>query len=390
MSKDNRPLAKHFKGAEATLLNINKRGDVKIFEKRCSKKVERKKVEVFLVAGGTGGHIFPALNVARRILQSMPQVQIHFLTDNRFAESYKQKYADVFASPNFTIQTLSVVSFRANFKFVLCLLSSIFNCFKLIFSKKPSKIIAFGGYVCFPALLCGSVARRQILLQEQNSVIGRVNKMFLPFCKNIYTSFNNTEGLGKYTYKSINCNTLLSQSFYQKLGVVEMQYTTTEACIIGTTPSPSLINANKNNDNFNIVILGGSLGASVFGENLVRQVVALLPQLQKKISVSHQVRTEAECKIVEQIYKDASIACNVKTFFTEPQDMLFEANLLISRAGASAVWEGFYCGAKCVFVPIPNSIKNHQQKNAEYIKVLSEARITIQPQNHIKLDDFLS
>lgn len=358
-----------------------------------------------ITAGGTGGHIFPALNLALNLLSSGNN-KVVFLTDNRFKNFYQDKYPQVFNNDNFTIKYLDIKKF-SGFKnpikfinFCYSLIISIYQTFMIGKNKQNSVIVGFGGYVSIPVIMYGILTRKEIILHEQNAILGRVNKLFLPFCKTLYTSFKKTIDIKNiYQDKVKQCGVLFSDKF-EKLILTKynlqnnkLKTNTTnqldlsmrvDSTILDILNNKSKTNVNliKQNTNINITILGGSLGASFFNDSLASKIYDIVTKhcnenltnkSLKKININHQVKTQIDAENVLKIYNTLqqslptiNIVFDVKTFFINPEEIISNSDVIISRCGASSVCEAYLSDAKCIFVPIKKSAKNHQFLNAQY------------------------
>ena len=332
-----------------------------------------------ITAGGTGGHIFPALSLCERIIKRESRnAKIFFVTDERFTDDYKAKYQKLFDTGLVAIVRLPVRSFNKKkiFSFGYALITSIVKSFALVLTKKPRFIFGFGGYASLPSLTCGVLLGKKILLHEQNAVIGRVTDWFLPFASRLFTTFKNTEGVAKkYQAKTSVSGMIFSQKML-KCKIQEKQI-------------------DFKNNTYNIFILGGSLGSTVFASSLAHWLGEICKAdnelSNKKICVFHQINKKHESIIVEleTIYKSANLDAVIKTFFTNPEEVMLSTNLLISRAGAGAVCEAMLFNTNTILVPIKHAIKNHQLKNANLASKAKGNIITIEEDefNHTSLQN---
>ncbi len=335
-----------------------------------------KKKHYIITAGGTGGHIFPALNLCQRLLAKKQRLcSITFVTDDRFGDEYKTKYQELFDTGLVKIVKLPIKSFNKKhiFSFSLGLFKALIKALFIVLGSKPRFVFGFGGYASLPALFWAAAFGKKILLHEQNSVIGRVNEWFLPFVSRIFTSFKSTEGIKPiYAKKQSFSGMIFSLQMLAKKQMLSTQ-----------SSGPSLANA-KNS--FNIFIMGGSLGSTVFASSLADWLCQIFKNnpvfaalYGGRVMVFHQVnkRHEVIKPELEQIYAKSGIQCSVSSFFTNPEEIMLTSDILISRAGAGAVLEAALFNLPTIFVPIANSVKNHQLKNALQAKATQGSKTAV-------------
>lgn len=335
-----------------------------------------KQKHYIVTAGGTGGHIFPALNLCQRLIANKRKnCKITFVTDERFSEDYKAKYQELFDTGLVKIVKLPIKSFSKKqiFRFSFGLFSALIKALFLVASKKPRFIFGFGGYASLPALFWAAAFGKKILLHEQNSVIGRVNEWFLPFASRIFTSFKSTEGIKPVYAKK--------QSFSGMIFSLQML---AKKQMLSTQSLGPRLAGSKNS--FNIFIMGGSLGTTVFASSLADwlcQIFKNNPAFASlyggRVMVFHQINKKHEVikPELEQIYTKGGMQCLVSSFFTNPEEIMLTSDLLVSRAGAGAVLEAALFNLPAIFVPIANSVKNHQLKNALQAQAAGISKIAV-------------
>ena len=144
-------------------------------------------------------------------------------------------------------------------------------------------------------------------------------------------------------------------------------------------------NSKIGDKNINISIFGGSLGAGIFDIEFVKDLSEILSKAKSRYNCSftvyHQIKDKTQHIQALKNYNENKISANIEQFFVKPESMILKSDILISRSGASSVFEGYVCGAICIFVPIKNSVKNHQLLNAQQIQKLARDRVYIENQN---------
>lgn len=286
---------------------------------------------IFIIAGGTGGHFFPAEVLYEDLLSKSYQVK--FITDNR-CKNYIKDHSNTYIVK---VHRLSG-SLRTRILGFLLLPFSILHSIFLFLKFNPKIVISFGGYVSFPHLISAFLLRKKIILHEQNKVCGKVNLLFARLANNIAISYPVTYGLKKYQNKLLYTGNFVRSSI-KKIASI------------------------KNNKEFVILILGGSLGSSFFSEHLTRIIIRLSKKINN-LKVIQQVRVE-EIERVRSLYIKASVNFELSSFFSNINLEYSKADLLIARSGASTISEIIAVGLVSILIPLKNSSDNHQYYNAK-------------------------
>ncbi|MDR2831430.1 MAG: undecaprenyldiphospho-muramoylpentapeptide beta-N-acetylglucosaminyltransferase [Rickettsiales bacterium] len=283
-------------------------------------------MDIILATGGTGGHIFPAITLAKA-LRTQGYNCILF-TDKKI-----NKNTDV---ESYTLPLCKLSSNK--FKFFLLLIYSCVLALYQIRKLKPKLVIGFGSYASFPTLLAAKVLSIPIILHEQNTVLGRVNRFFFKSAKLIAISFPET----KYA-ESNKC--VFIGNF---VDIKAQGYSNTEVVL-------------------NILIIAGSQGANFF-DDVVSSVICDLPiKIKKRIRVTQQC-TRKNINKVKNLYKSEKVNCELSEFFDDMESRLANAHLVISRAGATSIAEITLAECPAIYIPYSHSKDNHQFYNAKYIE----------------------
>lgn len=295
---------------------------------------------VVIAAGGTGGHLFPAAAFAEEMFRR--DWRVFLMTDAR-----GRRYAEGF--PAERIEDVSAASIDGNpFKAIpagLKILRGV-NEAKRRFKELPPTLVAgFGGYPSFPALMAARRYKIPILIHEQNSVLGRVNRAMATSASYVACGF---ERLDRLPPKAAERKRVVGNPVRSPILAVRDR------------PYPEAPAGGR----LNLLIIGGSQGARIFGE-VIPEGIALLPQtLRARLDVVHQVRDE-QLKSAKKIYERAKVNAEVAPFFTDMGQRLAQAHLVISRAGASSVTELQVAGRPAVLIPFAAAADDHQTANAE-------------------------
>ncbi len=292
---------------------------------------------LLIAAGGTGGHMFPAQALAEAMIAKGWRVKLS--TDARGA-----RYAGGFpkaveivelSSATFARGGLAArlaVPFRIAGGIVSALLSSL--------RDKPDVVVGFGGYPSIPALTAAWVLRRPRMIHEQNGVLGRVNTVFARrvdkvACGTWPTSLpSGVEGV--HTGNPVRALVL------ERAG----------AGYIAPGDYP-----------MELLVIGGSQGARILSQVVPAAVAALPETLRHHLRVAHQARAE-DLPTVVAAYAEAGVRAEVEPFFTDIPRRLSEAQLVISRSGASSVADISVIGRPSILVPFAAATGDHQTANA--------------------------
>lgn len=301
-----------------------------MFQRSSSKKI-------LLCAGGTGGHLFPAIALAQRLKKL--DWKVGLITDQRGTSYVPDELFDsifVLSSGHGT-KTL-----RHLWRTLMALMASLRDSFLILKRFAPQILWGFGGSVSFVPLLAGFVFRIPSGIYQADAVLGRANRWLLSFTQKIATGFQKTLGL-KTSQKTCWVG------FPVRDSVLPSPY---------LPPTPS--------EPFRLLILGGSQGAQVFS-NVIPKAIALLDSIhRKRLHLLQQCRSQLLAE-TEKRYRSTGVSFSVIPFIEEIGDAMANAHWVITRAGASTIGELSHVGRPALFVPYPYATQNHQTKNARCI-----------------------
>jgi UDP-N-acetylglucosamine--N-acetylmuramyl-(pentapeptide) pyrophosphoryl-undecaprenol N-acetylglucosamine transferase len=293
-----------------------------------------------LAAGGTGGHLFPALALAEELRRRGWEVDL--ITDmrgDRYGTDFPAR--TLYKVPSATLASRSPV---AIVKLAVTLLRGVWRATGILRKVRPAALAGFGGYPTFPPAIAARLCRVPVLLHEQNAVMGRANRVLLRFARIFASSFQHTRFVPdsardkvRFTGNPVRDRVLLA---------AEKPYTPPEK-----------------NGTFELLVFGGSQGARFFSD-IVPEAITLLPEdLKKRISVVQQCRQE-DLDRVHAVYHDAEIDAELRTFFPDLPDRIASAHLVIARSGASTVAELGVMGRPSILIPYSHALDNDQLENA--------------------------
>lgn len=292
---------------------------------------------VIIAAGGSGGHMFPAQALAERMLEAGWRVK--FSTDARGA-----RYTGAFHKDVEITQVSSATFARGNalqkalvpFKVVGGVIGAAFRMFR----NPPEVVVGFGGYPTIPAMGAAWILRIPTIIHEQNGVLGRVNQLFAR------------------RVSAVACGTWPTE-LPQNVGSYRVG-NPVRAGILEVENAPY---APPGDHPMHILVLGGSQGARVLSDNVPAAIAALPDTMRANIRVSHQARPEDHDRVTA-FYADAGIEADVQPFFSDVPERMSDAQLVVSRAGASTVADISVIGRPSVLVPLAQAIRGEQHANA--------------------------
>lgn len=319
---------------------------------------------VAIAAGGTGGHLFPAEALAAA-LAARGQRPVLF-TDARTATRLGPGFAGV-ETHVIAAEGLAGRGLARAPRAALALCRGTLAARAILARIGAAAVVGFGGYPSVPPLLAARTlrARPKIVLHEQNAVLGRANRALSHIADLLALSFAETTRLPSSLATRVTGNPVRPAI----RALAGEGYT-----------------APGQQGSFNLVVIGGSLGARALSD-VVPAALALLPEaLRARLSVTMQARAE-DAPRVEATLVGAGIAAAVAPFFSDIAARLAAAHLVIARAGASTVSELACAGRPSVLVPLPGAIDDHQAANA---RALADAGGAVAIAQHVLTADDLA
>lgn len=291
---------------------------------------------VMILAGGTGGHIFPGLALAA-VLRAR-KIPVVWLGAEGGMETR------LVPQHGIDIETLAISGVRGKglgtlLRAPMRVLSAIRNARGLLRKHQPRAVISFGGFAAGPGGIASVLAGIPLLVHEQNRAPGMTNRVLSRFARRVLTGFPDAFP-GKETVVGNPVREVIAQ-----------------------VPSPSERFAGRGDDDMRVLVLGGSQGARA----LNAAMPAALRQLEGAgVIVRHQcgerMREEAE-----KAYADAGVVASVEPFIADMAAAYAWADVVVCRAGALTLAELCSAGVGSVLVPLPTAVDDHQTKNAQYL-----------------------
>ena len=304
---------------------------------------------VVLAAGGTGGHIFPAIAVAEELLSR--GIAVSLVTDRR-----GQGFGDRLADVDLHRISASGVSGGASAKLrgAASIALGFLQARRLLARLKPACVVGFGGYPSVPTMLAATSRRLPTLIHEQNAVLGRANRLVAGRVSAIATSFAQTTGFrpGDETKTFLTGNPVRAAIS----AVRDIAY-------------PPI---GPNGEGVKLLVLGGSQGARIFSDIVPQAVSDMPPTLRRRFSITQQCRPE-DVDRVRAAYAAIGVNATLASFFDDVPARMAGAHIVIARAGASTVAELAEVGRPAILVPYPHATDDHQTANARAMETLGGA-----------------
>ena len=302
------------------------------------------KIRIIISGGGTGGHIFPALAIARAIEKKHKNVDFLFVGAKDRMEMQKIP-AEGYKIIGLWISGLQRKFDLRNLLFPIKVLFSLYSAKKIIKDFKPHLAIGTGGYASAPLIYAASKLSIPTLIQEQNSFPGITNKILGKYVNKICVAYEKMERFFPLKKMIFTGNPIRKNI----LGFRELQ-----------KGDINLFNINKSKET--VLILGGSLGAFSINNAIVKSLNTLKDSgvniiWQTGISYFEKATNLIEKHNIKNIY--------VCSFIKEMDQAYALSDIIVSRAGAIAISELCYVGKPVILVPSPNVAENHQFKNAQ-------------------------
>lgn len=289
------------------------------------------------MAGGTGGHLFPAMALAQELKRRGHE--IHLMTDHRVGG-----YGDKFPAEDTHIVPSATPSVRDPIRFLIAGVTIVWGiavAFMKLLTLRAEAVVGFGGYPAFPPFVAASLLGIPGVLHEQNAVMGRANRALAGRARVVALSFEKTAKTERYEDKTL----LVGNPVRDRVRAV------------ADAPYPAV------GDTLRLLVFGGSQGARAFAD-LVPPAIAGLPQeLRSRLRVTQQCRPE-DLDRVADTYRQAKVNVELGAFFDDLPERMADSHLVIARAGASTVAELTAIGRPAILVPLPGSIDADQRNNA--------------------------
>jgi UDP-N-acetylglucosamine--N-acetylmuramyl-(pentapeptide) pyrophosphoryl-undecaprenol N-acetylglucosamine transferase len=292
---------------------------------------------LLIAAGGTGGHMFPAQALAEAMIARGWRVKLS--TDARGAR-YTQGYPAEVVVEEVASATFARGGIAARALVPLRIAGGVLSTTFALMRDRPAVVVGFGGYPSIPALAAATLLRIPRAIHEQNGVLGKVNRVFAR------------------RVDAVACGTWPTDL----PDGVEGQHTgnPVRRAVLERAAAPYIPPGDYP---MSLVVIGGSQGARILSDVVPVAVAALPETLRARLRVAHQARPE-DAERVRATYDAAGLSAEVEPFFTDIPRRLSEAQLVISRSGASSVADISVIGRPAILIPFAAATGDHQTANA--------------------------
>ncbi|MBD8705186.1 undecaprenyldiphospho-muramoylpentapeptide beta-N-acetylglucosaminyltransferase [Pseudomonas sp. CFBP 13711] len=290
---------------------------------------------VLIMAGGTGGHVFPALACAREF--QARGYTVHWLGTPRGIEN------ELVPAAGLKLHLINVTGLRGKGRLSLLkapfmLIKALLQARKIVGELKPVCVVGFGGYVTGPGGLAAKLAGVPLIIHEQNAVAGTANRSLASFAARVCEAFPQT--FAASAKRRTTGNPVRAELFFE----------TPRQTLIGRRPR--------------LLVLGGSLGAEPLNK-LLPEALAQVPA-DIRPEVFHQAGKHHD-EVTAERYRAAGVEAQVAPFIKDMAQAYGWADLVVCRAGALTVSELAAAGLPSLLVPLPHAIDDHQSRNADYL-----------------------
>lgn len=301
-------------------------------------------MRILIAAGGSGGHIFPAVALAEELKSKDSSVDILFVGSDKALDRR------IFEKEGFGYRLISAnkMPYKASFGtalFFLKLSVDVIRSLIIIMKYRPDAIVGFGGYVSAPVILAAYMLGIPRMVHEQNAVPGRANAMLFRFADKIAISFEETKRyMGKYANKAVFTGNPIRASLLKddKPGSIKR---------LGLDPQK-----------FTILVIGGSQGAHNLNKAFLKSLSKMDDGIRRSLQVIH-ITGVTDYSWASTAYKELAIEHRVHSFLDRIEEAYSASDLIVTRSGASAIFEIAYFGRPMILIPYPFAL-SHQSENA--------------------------
>jgi UDP-N-acetylglucosamine--N-acetylmuramyl-(pentapeptide) pyrophosphoryl-undecaprenol N-acetylglucosamine transferase len=308
---------------------------------------------IIITGGGTGGHLFPGIAMAEAILQNFPECTVVFIGTERQIDA-RALQGRPFTTVPLKSRGLKGMGLSAKLMTVLQLPASIISAMNIIRRYKPDLVFGVGGYVTGPVILAARLLGIPCGIHEQNSVPGLANRLLGKIANRIFISLPGSE-----TYFPAG-KTVFSGNPVRR-----------ELLSAAAGPRP------VKKDRTTLLVLGGSQGAHRVNMLVIEALAEQQSRLPDTFTVLHQTGVHDE-KTVRDRYVQLGIKAQVAAFFDNMDRLYQQADLVVSRAGATTLAELMVFKKPAILIPFPHAADDHQKKNGRYLVEHGGARMFIE------------
>ena len=307
---------------------------------------------VVIAGGGTGGHLYPGIAVARELLSRHPAAAISFAGTANGIEARVIPH-EGFALDVIRSGGLKGKSFVARARGAALVPIGLVDAWRIVTARRPDLVIGVGGYSSGPVVLVAALRGVPTMVLEQNAVPGLTNRMLSRYVQAAAVSYESTR-----------------------------QFFGSKAFVSGNPVRPEFLDAagskesSRDATTTRVLVFGGSQGAHAINMAMVEAAAGLAAQ-GPNLRITHQTG-ERDVGMVRAAYAQARLAADVEPFLDDMGRRLGQADVVICRAGATTLAEITAAGRAAILIPLPTATDDHQRKNAEALVASGAADLLLQ------------
>ncbi len=308
-------------------------------------------MRVVIAGGGTGGHLFPGLALADELVKRDPSVEILFIGTDRGIEARvvpREGYNIRFVSGAALVGKSLSGKLKALFSFIKGLRES----YRILKETEPQIVVGTGGYVSLAPVVAAWLQSIPVLIMEQNTVPGKANRFLARMANAICITYQE------------------SMAFFPR-DKVHLTGNPVRDRVTKGSPEAARRLFSLKEDLFTVLVFGGSRGASSINRAMV-EALPYLTGIKEEVQFLHQTG-ESDYRFVRGAYQDMGFKGTVTPFIYQMPEAYAVADLVISRAGATALAEICVTGKPSILVPYPYAAEDHQRANAEKLMQMGAA-----------------
>lgn len=306
-------------------------------------------MQVLIAGGGTGGHLYPGIALAREFERLVPGSRVLFVGTAKGLE------ARIIPQEGYELRTIKIGGLMGKgiMRGLLTLLGipySLYQSFQLLREVRPALVIGVGGYASGPVVFMAWLLRLPRVLVEPNAHPGWTNRILSPLAHRIFVAFEETgRELGGAAKVRVSGNPVRRE--------------------IGECPSRS----QRTPPAWTLLIMGGSQGAHTINKAVV-SALGLLKPMKNELRIIHQTG-DRDYGWVREAYDQHGFSGTVTPYLSNISEAYAESDLVISRAGATTVAELLACGRPSILIPFPYAAHGHQEANARALEKAGAAQM---------------
>jgi UDP-N-acetylglucosamine--N-acetylmuramyl-(pentapeptide) pyrophosphoryl-undecaprenol N-acetylglucosamine transferase len=312
-------------------------------------------VRVVIAGGGTGGHLYPGIAVARELQARQPDAVVSFAGTAQGIEA-RVIPREGFALDLIRSSGVKGKSLGGRLRGALLVPVSLRDAWRIVSARRPSVVIGVGGYSSGPVVMVAALRGVPTMLLEQNAVPGLTNRLLARVVKAAAVTFESTTAF--FGAKAFVSGNPVRPEFFRAAG-------------------PNQESARDDNTSvIRVLVFGGSQGAHAINVAMVEAA----PQLaagRPPVRLTHQTG-ERDVEMVRSAYRQAGVQGEVEPFLYDMGRQLGDADLIVCRAGATTLAEITAAGKAAILIPLPTATDDHQRKNAESLVEAGAAELLLQ------------